>query len=118
MKARSPVFALVLVFLLAGTAYAQEMRTKNSTAVISFSGTTANCYVEIAGDSGSDKISATIEFNCGSQNIKTWTESTDHGHLMFLDSVGVTKGNTYELVVEYTINGKTQIPLSNSSTCK
>lgn len=118
MKARSSVFALLLVFLLACTAYAQEMRTKTSSAAISFSGTTANCYVDIAGDKGSDKISATIKLNCGNQNIKTWTESTDNGHLVFLDSVGVTKGSTYELVVEYSINGKTQIPLSSSGTCK
>ena len=118
MKVRKLAFALLLVFLLASTAYAQEMRMNTSYAAITFSGTTANCYVEIAGDSNSDKISATIELNCGSQNIKTWNEYTNTGRLKFSSAVDVTKGSTYELVVEYTVNGSPQKSFSGSGTCK
>lgn len=117
MKAKGTVLALLLVFLFANTAYAQEMRLINSYASIAFSGSTAKCYVDIVGDSGSDEISATIELRCGSQSIKTWTDYADNGHLSFSGTASVTKGSTYELVVEYTVNGKAQTSFSASGTC-
>lgn len=116
LRLRVSALVFLLVFLLANTAYAQEMRMDNSYADLTFSGTTANCYVDIAGDARSDKISATIELRCGSQSIKTWNKTVD-GHLRFSDSVDVSKGNTYELVVDYTVNGKPQTQLSDSGTC-
>lgn len=118
MKVRGSVLVLLLVLLLANTVYAQDMRINTSYAEISFSGTTAQCYAEISGNKGSDKISATIKLNCGSQNIKTWNESSDSGRLTFYDTVDVTKGNTYELVVEYSVNGRAQQSFSDSGTCK
>lgn len=118
MKAKVSALALLLVFLLTSTAYAQELRLNSAWADITFSGTTANCAVEIVGDSGSDKISATIKLNCGSQNIKTWNKYSDNGYLMFQDTVSVSKGKTYELVVEYTVNNKARASFSDSGTCK
>lgn len=116
MKARVPALVLFFALLLTNTAYAQDMRLSNAQAILSFSGTTANCYVDISGR-GSDKISATIKLCCGNQNIETWNESVTNGHLFFQDTASVTKGKTYELVVEYTVNGKVQQSLSDSGTC-
>lgn len=116
LRSRVSALAFLLVFLLMNTAHAQEMRMPNSCVDLTFSGTTATCYVDIAGDVRRDKISATIELRCGSQSIKTWNESAD-GHLVFSDSVSVTKGSAYELVVDYTVNGKPQTQLSDSGTC-
>jgi hypothetical protein len=118
LKTKVLVFALLLVFLLSGSAYAQETRINNAYAGITFSGTVATCFVDIDRDNSYDKISATIKLNCGSQNIKTWNEYSDTGRLKFSDDVDVTKGNTYELVVEYTVNGKAQKSFSGSGTCK
>lgn len=118
MKTRSSILAVLLMFLLINSANAQEARINTGYADITFSGTTANCYAEITGNSGSDKISATIELRCGNQSIRTWNRYTDSGRLMFSDTVGVTKGKTYELVVEYTVNGKAQSSFSDSGTCK
>ena len=109
LKTKGLVFALLLVLLFSGSAYAQEVRMNNAYAGITFSGTVATCFVDIDREDTSDKISATIKLNCGSQNIKTWNGISDIGHLVFSDDVDVVKGNTYELVVEYTINGKAQI---------
>lgn len=116
MRLRVSALVFLLVFLLANTAYAQEMRMDNSYADLTFSGTTANCCVDITGDKMSDKISATIELRCGSQTIKTWNKSAVW-HLRFSDLVDVSKGNTYELVVDYTVNGKPKTQLSDSGTC-
>lgn len=117
MKVKVPALVLLFALLFTNTAYAQDMRLSNAQAILSFSGTTANCYVDIAGN-GSDKISATIELCCGNQSIMTWNRSVTNGHLFFQDSASVTKGKTYELVVEYTVNGKPQQPFSDSGTCK
>ncbi len=116
MKTRVPALALLLMFLMSNAVYAQETRLNNTLATVSFSGTTANCIVDIVADG--DEIVATIELLCGSQSIKTWDRSVDNGHLMFHETVSVTKGKTYELVVEYTVNGKAQSSFSGSGTCK
>lgn len=116
MKAKISVCLLFFAFLLTSTVYAQDMRINYSYADISFSGTTATCKVVIPGNSNDDKISATIELLCGSQSIKTWNDSAS-GILNFKDTVSVTKGKTYDLVVEYTVNGKAQSSFSDSGTC-
>lgn len=118
MKTRVPIFALLMMLLLTNTVYAQETRMNTTLATVSFSGTTATCIVDIVSNGGNDKISATIELLCGNQSIKTWNKSVDNGHLVFYDTVSVTKGKTYDLVVEYTVNGKTQSSFSGSGTCK
>lgn len=117
MKARISALLLLLLLLLTSTAYAEDMRLNYSYADISFSGTTATCTVFIPGNDSSDQISAAIELRCGNQSIKTWNDSSS-GVLRFKDTVSVTKGKTYDLVVEYTINGKAQSSFSDSGTCK
>lgn len=116
MKARISVCLLFFGFLLASTVYAQDIRTNYGYANISFSGTTATCQVVIPGKSNDDQISATIELLCGGQSIKTWNDSAS-GILDFKGTASVTKGKTYDLVVEYTVNGKAQSSFSNSGTC-
>lgn len=118
MKVRSSLLAFLLVFSLVSTVHAQDMRTYNGYADISFSGTTATCYAEIVGNSGKDKISATVELCCGSQNIATWERSSDNGYLMIQETASVTKGKTYELTVKYSVNGKTQPSFSDTGTCR
>lgn len=117
LKKRGLILSFFLALVLTTTAYAQDMRLNYSYATISFSGTTANCCVFIPGNNDSDTISATIELRCGSQTIKTWNEYSS-GILDFQDAVSVTKGKTYELVVEYTVNGKAQTSFSSSGTCR
>ena len=117
MKTRGSILAVLLMILLINTANAQEIRINSGYVDITFSGTTANCYAEISGNKASDKISATIELRCGNQTIRTWNVSDD-GSLSFYETVSVTKGKTYELVVECTVNGKAQSSFSDSGTCK
>lgn len=116
MKTRGFILSFLLIVLFTNTAYAQDMRRETGNVDIIFSGATARCIVEIIGKS-SDKIVATIELRCGDQNIKTWNKSSTYGYLALDDTVDVTKGKTYELVVEYTINGKAQQSFSDSGTC-
>ena len=116
MKVKASILSFLLVVFLTSNAYAQDMRKGNACAELGFSGSTANCFVEILGKS-SDEISATIKLRCGSQNIETWNKHSVDGYLMLDDTVSVIRGKTYELVVEYTINGATQQSFSVSGTC-
>ncbi len=116
MKVKASILSFLLVVFLTSNAYAQDMRKGNACAELGFSGSTANCFVEILGKS-SDEISATIKLRCGSQNIETWNKHSVDGYLMLDDTVSVIRGKTYELVVEYTINGATQQSFSDSGTC-
>ena len=117
MKAKKAVLLFLLFSLLIGTAYAQDTRIVSPGARLSFSGTKATCYVIIPGAHGDDVISATIQLRCGSQNIETWNRYSNNGFLEFQDNVTVTKGKTYELTVDYTVNGNPKPQLSASGTC-
>lgn len=117
MKTKKIIAVFLFVLLLISNANAQEMRTISLGAQLSFSGTTATCHVVIPRPDYSDVISATIKLCCDGQSIKTWNESAN-GYLLFDGTVSVTKGKTYELVVDYTVNGKAQTSLYDSGTCK
>ncbi len=116
MKVKASILSFLLVVFLTSNTYAQDMRIGNACAELTFSGSTANCFVEILGKS-SDKISATIKLRCGNQNVETWNKHSADGYLMLDDTVSVIRGKTYELVVEYTINGAAQQSFSDSGTC-
>lgn len=116
MKTKNVILAFLLAFLLTGTAYAQDMRLANPSLSVSFSGTTATCHVVIPGAHGDDEIDATIELRCGNQSVETWNAQAV-GVMDFHENALVTKGKTYDLEVEYTVNGKAQSPLSCSGTC-
>lgn len=116
MKTKNVILALLLAFLLVGTAYAQDMRSVSPSLRVSFSGTTATCYVNIPGAHGDDVIDATIELRCGKQSVERWNEQAV-GFLDFHEDALVIKGKTYDLEVEYTVNGKVQPSISCSGTC-
>ncbi len=117
MKTKSVIVSFLLTLLLMSTAYAQDIRVASPGAHLFFSGTTVTCYVIIPVAHGDDEIDATIELRCGSQRIESWTRNSV-GYFEFTDYVSVTKGKTYELVVDYTLNGEAQTSFSNSGTCR
>lgn len=116
LKVKASIVSFFLLVFLTSNAFAQDMRISNACADLTFSGSTANCFVEIPGKS-TDKIHASIELRCGNQTIKTWNRYSVDGYLVLDDTVSVVRGNTYELVVEYTVNGKAQQSFSDSGTC-
>lgn len=118
MKIKKTIVGFLFAFLLVSTANTQETRTTVPGAQLYFSGTTVTCQVIIPRPDSDDVISATIELSCEGQNIKTWNEYSTNGYLFFKDTVSVAKGKTYELMVDYTVNGKAQTSLYNSGTCK
>ena len=114
MRKRHIVLPFLFLLLLSTSAYAQ--RSPTSRATLQFSDTTAYCYVYLQADNTQSNISATIELWNGRQLIDTWEESAK-GCIIFNKDVSVEKGKTYQLTVDYTIDGEPQNALRASGTC-
>lgn len=116
MKKR--IFPILLIFLMvfSSTAYAASTRAAAVVPRISFDGTTASCTVFIAADRATDDIDAVIKLWQGSRCIKTW-EKSSVGDLAFSGEASVTRGKTYELTVDVTLEGKELPRFSVEGTC-
>ena len=83
---------------------------------ISFNGTTANCEASVTGNNSSEYIEVTMKLKWGIFNVEKWTAS-GYGYVYMQEQHSVNSGWTYKLVVEVTINGVEQTPVSVTGTC-
>lgn len=104
MKKRIVSFLLAAVILtsLGITAAAAESRISQQTPVLTFDGTTANCYVSVT--ALGKPITATLELWHGNFCVATWSDSAA-SRLIISEECTVIKGETYTLKVSGTING-------------
>ena len=112
--------ALLLAFLLCVfpiTANAATPRIVGIVPSISFSGNIANCSVSITADSFNDDIDAIVKLWNGSSCIATWT-TTGNGFVNFSETKNISKGKTYKLTVDVTINDVAKPTVSVTGTCK
>lgn len=116
MKRTQALLCVLFAVLLIVPAHAQSARLSIGTAEISFVDSTAQCDVKIFGNNSKDSISAIITLWSNDQCIKTWERESNY-NLKFSETVAVTQGKSYTLIVEYSINGISQAELSASGTC-
>ena len=116
MKLRITAIGLLAAALLTLPVSAQSERALNRTIQLTFDDTTAKCVVLISG-SKSNYISADVTLWDGNQCIGTW-EKAQNGYVAINEEVSVTKGRTYTVRADYTVDGATQPQLSTSGTCK
>ena len=117
MRVKIILFSVVTALLLATPAYANLPRMLAITPSLSFTDTTANCSVTISGASNNAKISAVISLKNGNNCVESWEESAV-GYFYFSDTVLVTRGKSYILSEDATIDGKTYPTSSSSNTCE
>lgn len=118
MKRRSFVLTTLLIFLmLTMSAQAVEERAITAIPSLTFSGTTANCFADCKGGNSSDKVNITITLYQGTTFIKSWSGS-GVGRLYISGDCKVEKGKTYDLVLEYSINGVEKPSITVTNTCK
>lgn len=117
MKIKTLLASIIMVLLLATSTYAALARAPTIAPTLTFTNTTANCSVTIYGGSDKAKITAEISLKDGNNCIKSWEESAV-GYFYFSDTVSVTRGKSYTLSVDATIDGKTYPTASTSNTCK
>ena len=81
MKRR--VFALVslLILMLTMTAHAIEPYGAVQMPILSFNGTTANCYVDCKGENSTDTVKATLTLYQGKTYVDSWSGS-GKGHAL------------------------------------
>ena len=108
--------AIVIALSVPLTAHAAEERMLSIYPEITFSGTTANCAVAVTGNYANDDIDVVIKLWRGSTCLRTWYASGE-GYVFWDDTATVTKGKTYDLSVDVTINNVTKPRVSVSGTC-
>lgn len=116
MKKRIGAILLAAAILssLAISAAAAQPRTNDCTPILSFSGTTATCYVSIT--ALGKPITATLELWHGSTRMAKWTDSAT-SRLIIDEDCSVTKGETYTLKVSGTIDGEPFSSTPVTDTC-
>lgn len=114
-KLLSLLLALVLVFALSGTAYANLQRSPSAGMGLSYSGTTANCWVT-ATEAGQDIRAVMTLWHEDGTYIDSWSDS-GHSAVTVNGSTTVESGETYVLKAYVTINGTMTAVAPMTRTC-
>ena len=118
MKRRNFVIATLLILLLFTiSAQAVEMRGIRATPILTFDGTTAQCYGSCKGGTYTDTVDATLTLYQGSTYLDSWSNSGE-GYLSVSGEHKVQRGKTYKLVLSYSVNGVEKPPVTVTNTCK
>lgn len=111
------LFFLALLFSQTVHAQAASLRTATIWPSMDFNGTTAQCSVSVTADHFTDDIEIVVKLWRNGQCIKTWDDSGT-GYLIFDRTTTVTRGYTYTMTVDATLDGVVQPTVSVSGTCK
>lgn len=118
MRKQFLALSLVLVMFLGIAAQASgPAKIPVATPKLSFNGTTAICTIYVRADKSTDPISVTAKLWTGSTCLKTWVLS-GKGSIREDRDATVSRGKTYKLTVDYTINGVKQPQKSVTKTCR
>lgn len=105
---RRAILVLLIVAIMAGIiavpAMAAESRMTTAIANFNISGTTATCTLSASADNATDSLKAIIRLYRGSTCIATWSGSGS-SYLNMTKTKTVTKGYTYKMTVDLTVNG-------------
>lgn len=117
VKKRILALSLALVMLLGTAAQAAgPMRAPRATPKLSFSGTTAICVAVVQGDKSTDRIAAAMRLWKGNTCLETWIKRGT-GTVKFNETKTVSRGATYKLTVDFTVNDVAQSQKSVTRTC-
>lgn len=116
MRKRFVLFVLLGVLVLGLTAQAVNPR-QSGRPVLSFNGTTAICSGTCLGDNSTDRINVTLTLYHGDAYVDSWSGS---GVIRVLVSGNCTveRGETYRLVMTWSVNGVEQQPVEAVGTCR
>lgn len=116
MKKRVFALTALLALVLAVSAQALEPRVRTPVPSLSFSGTTANCYVDYLSGSSSDSVSLTLTLYQGKTFVDCWRASGT-GSAVVSGSCGVESGKSYTLTLTGIVNGSAIQASSTTRTC-
>ncbi|WP_294853792.1 hypothetical protein [uncultured Oscillibacter sp.] len=108
--------AALLLLVLSISVQAVQPWAVGSRPTLSFSGTTASCYVNCKGASTSDKVSETLTLYQGNTYVDAWSGSGT-GSAFVSGQCAVKSGKSYTLTLSYSVNGTAKPSVSVSNTC-
>lgn len=114
------IFAAILCsLLLTGGIVAQAMAPMalGGSLNLSFNGTTAVCEASCRGDTSTDYVKATLTLYQGSSYIDSWSSEGTYRAIVS-GQHGVTRGKSYTLKLNYSVNGVAQPEQSVTKTCR
>ena len=111
MKRRIFSLAAVLLLVLSVSVQAIESRAVQPVVNLSFSGTTAVCFGTCRSGNSSDRIAMTLILEQGGVEVDSWSAS-GYGQVTITEFCPVTKGKTYTLVLECSVNGEAKPAIS------
>lgn len=115
MRKRMISLATMLLLILSLTAQAAEPRAIQAQPSLTFSGTTATCFVDIM-DKSNSKLTASLTLWQGSRRLASWSASGT-GEVTISETYTVERGKSYKLVFNSTVNGKGQPEVTVTGTC-
>ena len=103
--------------MLTMTAYAIEPYMYGQAPVLTFNGTTAQCSITCTGNKSTDQVEAKLTLYQGGAYVDSWDGSgkfraSVHGEC------AVKKGETYTLVLTWSVNGTKQPSASTTKVCQ
>ena len=117
MKRRVVVIIAMLVTLLTISAEAVGLRAIGGMPRLTFNGTTAQCSITCTGNKSTDQVEAKLTLYQGGSYVDSWD-----GNGKFRASVhgecAVKKGETYTLVLTWSVNGTKQPSTSTTKVCQ
>lgn len=117
LKKKFFIFMMLCVLAFSVPVQAFSARSPVVRLDLSFDGTTAICYVPVVAENSDDDIEIVVKLWQGKTVIKTWRDD-GVGTLFFEEKETVTKGKTYGLSADVTINGEPYPCEVDVATCK
>ena len=114
------IFAAILCsLLLTGGIVAQAMAPMalGGSLNLSFNGTTAVCEASCRGDTSTDYVKATLTLYQGSSYIDSWSSEGTY-RAIASGQHSVTRGKSYTLKLNYSVNGVAQPEQSVTKKCQ
>ena len=115
MKKRISALVLVLALMASVTASARWDDTHSIDYSLTFSGTTANCFVRIVANDTSTDIDCTVKLMRSGTIIASWP-LTGKGRATLTETMGCTSGQLYTLQITGNV-GRDPISKYVSNTC-
>ena len=115
MRKTALLLAIIMVISMPLSVSA-EPRALGISPLLDFEGTTAICEATVIGNNTSEYIEVTMKLKWGIFTVESWS-SSGYGYVYMLEEHSVNNGWTYKLVVEVTVNGVENTPVSVSGTC-
>lgn len=106
---------LLFVCILAIPAQAIETRSVTTVPSLSINGTVATCSAICRSGGSSDTISVTLSLWRGTTLVTRWTASGST-LVTISEQCTILSGQTYTLILDYSINGIAQTPISVSKS--